>query len=131
MERRAISTTNAPQAIGPYSQAIRCGDWLFLSGQIPLDPASGQILGTTIEAQTDRVMKNIVAVLREEGLNLGHVVKATVFLSNMDDFAKFNSVYEGFVQAPYPARSTVQVAKLPRGALVEIEMTAVGPGASR
>lgn len=119
-----VMTTDAPAAIGPYSQAIRCGDWLFMSGQVALDPVSGTLVGTSVEAQTEQVMKNLTAVLRSQGLDLSKVVKTTVFLKNMGDFAKFNAVYEKFLKAPFPARATIEVARLPKDALVEIEATA-------
>lgn len=119
-----VMTTQAPAAIGPYSQAIRCGDWLFMSGQVALDPQSGTLVGATVEAQTEQVMKNLTAVLRSQGLDLSKVVKTTVFLKNMGDFAKFNAIYEKFLKAPFPARATIEVARLPKDALVEIEATA-------
>lgn len=125
--KQPIATKAAPEAIGPYSQAIRIGNLLFCSGQIPLDPKTMQMTGTTVEEQTEQVMKNIGGLLESQKLNVGHIIKSTVFLKNMSDFAKFNAVYERFLTAPYPARSTVEVAKLPKDALVEIEVIAYYP----
>jgi 2-iminobutanoate/2-iminopropanoate deaminase len=125
--RSAIRTTQAPAAIGPYSQAIRSGDLLFTSGQIPLDPATGTIVDGDITAQTQRVMANLGAVLAAAGATFAHVVKTTIFLVDMGDFAKVNAVYgERFMGEP-PARSTVAVARLPKDARVEIEMIARVP----
>jgi 2-iminobutanoate/2-iminopropanoate deaminase len=125
--RSAIRTTQAPAAIGPYSQAIRSGDLLFTSGQIPLDPATGNIVDGDITAQTQRVMANLAAVLAAAGVTFADVVKTTIFLVDMADFAKVNAVYgEHFTAAP-PARSTVAVARLPKDARVEIEMIARVP----
>ncbi|MBY0371980.1 RidA family protein [bacterium] len=118
---KPIQTDKAPQAIGPYSQGIRVGDLIFFSGQVPLDPKSGVIVGTDIQAQTRKVMENIQGLLQSQGLDFTRVVKSTVFLTNMGDFAAFNEIYASFLKAPYPARSTVQVSALPKGALVEIE----------
>ncbi len=119
-----IKTSKAPQAIGPYSQAIRMGNMLFASGQIPLVPETGELVSGDIEAQTTRVMQNIVGLLESQGLTVEAIVKSTVFLKNMGDFPKFNATYEKFLKAPYPARSTVEVAKLPRDVSVEIEIIA-------
>ena len=128
---RAVSTPLAPAAIGPYSQAIRTGDLLFCSGQIPLDPATGEMVGGGIEAQTTRVLDNVTAVLAAADLTTADVVKTTVFLSAIEDFAAMNEVYAGYFgtsgTAP-PARSTVAVRALPKGALVEIEVVAALPG---
>lgn len=124
----AVFTPAAPAPIGPYSQAIRVGSFLYLSGQIALDPATGKLVGKTIVEQTEQVMKNALAVLRSQGLTARNIVKTTVFLKQMDDFGKFNQTYESFVCSPYPARSTVG-AQLPKDALVEIEMVAVDLGA--
>lgn len=122
--RSAIRTSQAPEAIGPYSQAIRSGDLLFTSGQIPLDPATGKLVEGDITAQTRRVMANLRAVLSAAGADFADVVKTTIFLLDMGDFAAVNAVYgEHFTAAP-PARSTVQVARLPKDARVEIEMIA-------
>jgi len=120
----AISTKDAPQAIGPYSQAIACGNLLFLSGQIPLDPATMQIVGSTVEAQTERVLKNIEGVLKARNLGFKNIIKTTVFLKNMGDFPKFNETYQKAFEPPFPARSTVEVARLPKDVLVEIESIA-------
>jgi 2-iminobutanoate/2-iminopropanoate deaminase len=125
--KTAISTSKAPAAIGPYSQAVRVGDFLYTSGQVALDPASGQIVAGGIEAQTTRVLENLKAVLDAAGATLGQVFKTTVFLKDMNDFAAMNAIYgkyfapEGTVA---PARSTVEVARLPKDALVEIEVIA-------
>jgi 2-iminobutanoate/2-iminopropanoate deaminase len=122
--KQAISSPDAPKAIGPYSQAIRAGQLLFLSGQIPLDPASGQMIDGDISAQTKRVMENLGAVLKAAGLSFEAVVRTTIFLADMNDFAKVNEVYGTYFNAPAPARATVQVAQLPRGARVEIDAIA-------
>ena len=122
MER--VETLEAPQAIGPYSQAIRSGDFLFVSGQIPLNPKSGTLVEGGIEVQTGQVMKNIQAILKAAKLDLGRIVKTTVFLKNMDDFSTFNSVYEKFLREPFPARATVEVSRLPKNVLIEIEAVA-------
>jgi 2-iminobutanoate/2-iminopropanoate deaminase len=121
--KKEILTKEAPAPIGPYSQAIDAGSFVFCSGQIPLDPVSGEIIGTgDVEAQTRQVMKNIAAVLKEAGADFNKVVKTTIFLKSMGDFPKVNSIYGEFFQAPYPARSTVEVARLPKDVLVEIEV---------
>jgi 2-iminobutanoate/2-iminopropanoate deaminase len=122
--KKIVSTNEAPGAIGPYSQAVRSGSFLFCSGQIPLDPKSGQIVSGDITAQTRRVLDNIAALLRAEGLNFDDVVKTTVFLTNLDDFQIVNEIYGSYFKQNPPARSTVQVAALPRGANVEIEVIA-------
>ena len=125
--RGAIVSSDAPKAIGPYSQAIRAGQLLFLSGQIPLDPASGQLVDGDIAAQTRRVMENLGAVLNAAGLSFAAVVRTTIFLADMNDFAKVNDIYGTFFPAtigPAPARATVQVAHLPKGARVEIDAIA-------
>ncbi len=125
MNKQPVHSDKAPKAIGPYSQAIRIGDLIYTAGQIPLSPTSNEIVGTTIEEQTRQVLNNLKAVLEAAGSSLEKVVKTTVFLANLADFAKLNAVYgEYFVEMP-PARSTVQVAALPRGALVEIECVAI------
>ncbi|WP_420595254.1 RidA family protein [Deinococcus sp.] len=118
-----VSTANAPAAIGPYSQAVRFGSLLVTSGQIPLTPA-GDLIEGGISEQTRQVLENVSAVLAEAGAGFAHVVKTTVFLSDMDNFAAMNAVYAEFFESPYPARSTVQVARLPRDVLVEIEVLA-------
>ena len=120
-----VSTNNAPAAIGPYSQAVKTGNHLYLSGQLGVDPATKKLAGETIEAQTSQVFKNISAVLAAAGTGLSSVVKTTVFLKSMDDFAKMNGLYESNFGLHKPARSTVQVAKLPLDALIEIECVAV------
>ena len=122
--KQIISTQNAPAAIGPYSQAVRAGDLLFVSGQIPVDPATGEVVEATIQAQAKRSLENVKAVLEAAGGCLDNVVKTTVFLKNMDDFVEMNRVYQSFFQADCPARSAVQVAKLPKDVLVEIEAIA-------
>lgn len=127
-DRRAIATAAAPAAIGPYSQAIRSGRWLFTAGQIPLDPATGELVTGDVAEQTERVLANLEAILRAAGAGPGHVVKATIFLTDLADFAAVNEAYGRFFSAPHPARSTVQVAALPRGARVEIELVARLPG---
>jgi 2-iminobutanoate/2-iminopropanoate deaminase len=125
MTHNAVSTPTAPAAIGPYSQAVRAGEWLFLSGQIPLDPATGKMVEGGIEPQTERVILNLKAVLEAAGGSLASVVKTTVFLADLGHFQAFNGVYgKHFAAVPAPARATVQVAALPRGALVEIEAIA-------
>jgi len=125
-----ISTSLAPAAIGPYSQAVRVGDTVFTSGQIALDPATGTIVAGGIREQTTRVLDNLTAVLEEAGLDMAHVVKTTVFLKDMADFASMNEIYAAHL-APAgivpPARSTVEVARLPKDALVEIEVVATHP----
>jgi 2-iminobutanoate/2-iminopropanoate deaminase len=124
-QREQIATGKAPAAIGPYSQAIRTEGLVFASGQIALDPASGQLTGVDVRAQTRQAMENVKAVLEAAGTSLASVVKTTVFLTSMANFAAMNEVYgEYFTESP-PARSTVAVAELPRGALVEIEVTAL------
>src|SRR6476646_6246890 len=122
--REAVNTPTAPAAIGPYSQAIKAGSLLFLSGQIPLDPAMGQIVPGGIEPQTRQVFANIGAILQAAGLSFDHVVSATVYVADMNDFAKVNEIYATDFSAPAPARATVQVARLPKDSLVEIQVTA-------
>jgi 2-iminobutanoate/2-iminopropanoate deaminase len=121
-----ISTSDAPAAIGPYAQAVRAGQFVFLSGQIPLDPATGQLVAGDIAAQTERVMKNLGAVLAAAGCDFADVVRTTIYLVDLGDFATVNETYGRFLKQPYPARATVQVAALPRGARVEIDAIAVG-----
>jgi len=124
MAKIIVATDRAPRAIGPYSQAVRAGGFLFCSGQIPLDPATGELAGATITEQAERVMANIQAVLEEAGLTFGDVVKSTIYLADMGDFAAVNEVYgKRFPSAP-PARSTVEVKGLPKGARLEIEVIA-------
>lgn len=123
---KPIKTSNAPEAIGPYSQAVDSGAGLvFLSGQLPIDPATGAFPEGGVKEQTRQSLLNVAAILREAGLGLGNVVKTTVFLSDMGDFAAMNEVYAEFFSAPFPARSAVAVKALPKGALVEIECIAV------
>jgi len=126
-DRRTITTGKAPQAIGPYSQAVRSGDLLFLSGQIPLDPATGELVQGSIEQEVGRVLDNIAAVLDASGAGFGDVVRTTVFLLDLADFQAMNSVYARAFGEARPARSTVQVAALPRGARVEIDVIARVP----
>ena len=125
MQRTQISTSHAPGAIGPYSQAIRCGQFIYTSGQIALDPASGELAGEEVQAQTQRVLQNLQAVLAEAGTSLANVIKTTVFLTRMSDFQAMNAVYASYFSGITPARSTVAVAELPRQALVEIECIAL------
>jgi 2-iminobutanoate/2-iminopropanoate deaminase len=124
MRPQAVSPAGAPKAVGPYSVAVRIGDFLFASGQIPLDPANGALVGGGIEAQTERVLQNIKVVLQDQGLGFANVVKTTVFMTNLADFAAMNNVYARYFSEPFPARSTVQVAALPKAAAVEIEIIA-------
>ena len=121
--KKEVSTSKAPGAIGPYSQAIDTGDFVFLAGQIGIDPEKGELV-SSIEAQARQVMENIKAVLQEAGLGFGNVVKTTIYLANMEDFGKVNEIYGSYFEKPYPARSTVAVKSLPKGALVEIEVIA-------
>lgn len=122
MKKNFIATANAPAAIGPYSQAIDCGSFIVTSGQIPIDPATGNLVEGGITAQTRQSLTNVKAVVEAAGLTMDHVAKTTVFLQNMADFAAMNAVYaEFFTEGNYPARSAVEVGALPKGALVEIE----------
>ena len=122
--RTAVATERAPRAIGPYSQAVKAGDFLFLSGQIPLDPETGQVVTGDISAQTRRVMDNLQAVLAAAGVSLDAVVRTTIYLADLGDFATVNEVYGSYFASPAPARSTVQVARLPRDARIEIDAIA-------
>jgi 2-iminobutanoate/2-iminopropanoate deaminase len=122
--KQAVSSTDAPKAIGPYSQAVRAGQLLFVSGQVPLDPATGQIVAGDIAAQTRRVFDNLGAVLKAGGRSFADVVRTTVFLADMNDFATVNEIYGTYFSEPYPARATVQVARLPKDARVEIDLIA-------
>ena len=124
MEIKAVSTVNAPAAIGPYSQAIAAGDFVYLSGQLGVDPATGN-LENGVEAQAERAIANMKAILAEAGLDISRVIKTTVFLKDMGDFAAVNAIYAKHFRQPYPARSCVQVAELPKGGLVEIEAVCV------
>ena len=119
-----IQPAKSPAAVGPYNHAVRVGDLLFCAGQIPLDPASGQLVRGDIRVQTERVLENVKAILDDQKLTLAQVVKSTVFLTNLADFAGMNEVYARYFTAQFPARSTVQVSALPRGANVEIEVIA-------
>ena len=123
--RQAISTPLAPKAIGPYSQGIRAGSLLFVSGQVPIDPATGALVDGNIAAQTRRVFQNIGEILKAGGASFDHVVRTTVFLADMNDFAAMNGAYSAYFTEPYPARSTVQAARLPRDARVEIDAIAL------
>ena len=122
--REKVETLDAPKAVGPYSQAIKAGGLLFISGQIPLDPATGQMTATDVVAQTKQVMKNIGAILAAEGLTFADVVKTTVYLTDLSEFARLNDAYAPHFESDPPARATVQVAALPKGAKVEIEAVA-------
>ena len=123
--KEIVSTENAPGAIGPYSQAVKTGNMVFCSGQIPINPATGEFVSNDVAEQTEQVLKNLSAVLEAAGTNLGNVVKTTVFLADMNDFAVFNEVYAKYFSDNKPARATVQAARLPRDARVEIECIAV------
>jgi len=123
--RQAVSAPNAAKPIGPYSPAIRAGNLLFISGQVGFDPATGALVDGDISAQTDQVMRNIVSLLQAAGIDFAHVVRTTVYLADMGEFARMNEVYARYVVDPPPARSTVQVARLPRDARVEIDVIAV------
>ncbi len=123
MNRQAITTSGAPAALGPYSQAIVSGDLVFCAGQLGLDPATGELAGG-IEAQADRALRNVSAVLDAAGCSFGDVVKTTIFLADINDFAAVNAVYATFIVDPAPARSTFAVGALPKGGLIEIEVTA-------
>ncbi|MBO5002203.1 MAG: RidA family protein [Prevotella sp.] len=122
---KAINTKNAPAAIGPYSQAIEVNGFVYTSGQLPIDPATGEFAGSDIKSQAEQSLKNVKAILEEAGLTMKNVVKTTVFLADMADFAAMNEVYSTYFSEPYPARSAVAVKTLPKGALVEIECVAV------
>ena len=121
---KVISTTNAPSAIGPYSQAIQVGNLVYTSGQIPINPATGAFPDGGIQAQARQSLNNVRAILEEAGLSMNNVVRTTVFLADMNDFAEVNSIYAEFFSEPYPARSAVAVKTLPKGALIEIEVVA-------
>lgn len=124
MGKRIITTASAPKAIGPYSQAVRNGSWAFISGCLPSDPVTGELTGGDIRTQTQRVMENMAEILKACKMDFKHVLKTTVFVTNLADFADMNEVYGQFFKDNPPARSTVQVAALPKGALVEIEAVA-------
>ena len=120
---KAIHTENAPAAIGPYSQAIQAGDFVFVSGQIPVDPESGQVV-EGIEKQTEQVMENLNAVLKEAGTDFSQAVKFTIYLSSMDNFATVNKIYGRYLIEPFPARATIEVSRLPKDVLIEIDVVA-------
>ena len=122
--KKIISTTKAPSAIGPYSQAMQVGNLIYTSGQIPINPATGSFVEGGIKEQTRQSLLNVKAILEEAGLTMGNVVKTTVFMADMNDFADMNAVYAEFFAEPYPARSAVAVKTLPKGALIEIEVVA-------
>ena len=130
MEKKIIYSENAPRPLGPYSQAVACGGFLFAAGQLGIDPRTGKLVDGGVKAQALQIMSNLSAVLSEAGSSFGDVVKSTIFLADMGDFAAVNDVYGGYFRQNHPARSTVQVAALPLGALVEIEVTAILPGGS-
>ena len=124
MPKTAFSSPDAPKAIGPYSAALRAGQLLFISGQVPADPATGALVDGDIAAQTRRVLQNVTTLVEASGLTLAHVVRTTVFLADMNDFAAMNEVYRTFFSEPYPARSTIQAARLPRDSRIEIDAVA-------
>lgn len=125
MEKKAVSTEGAPKAIGPYSQAVLAGGFVFTSGQIPLDPATMEVVAGGVDAQTHRVLQNLAAVLAAAGSSLGRAVKTTVYLKDMGDFAAMNAVYQEYFPGEAPARSTVEVARLPKDVRVEIDVVAL------
>lgn len=125
LNREIIATPNAPAAIGPYSQAVQAGDLVYTAGQIPLVPATGKLIDGGIEAQTGQVMQNLAHILEAAGSDLAHIVKTTIFVTNLADFAAINKVYASFFAGDPPARSTVQVTALPLGANIEIEVVAI------
>jgi 2-iminobutanoate/2-iminopropanoate deaminase len=125
--RQAVTAAGAPKALGAYSPAIRAGNLLFISGQIPIDPASGSLVDGDMAAQADRVMKNLTALLAAAGLDFSHVVRTTVFIADMNEFGAMNEVYAKYVIDPPPARATVQVARLPRDVKIEIDAIAMFP----
>ena len=121
MEKKNLRSASAPAVIGPYSQAVKYGNLIFLSGQIPIDPSTGNITADTIESQTHQVLKNIKNFLEDNRLSLKHVIKTTVFVNNIDDFSKINEIYSQYFTEDFPARSLVEVSRLPKNALIEIE----------
>lgn len=125
MMKKVINTTNAPAPIGPYSQAIAAGGFLFVSGQIPTDPSTGELVSENIKAETKQVMENIKAILSEAGLGFDHIVKTSIFLTDMQTFAQVNEVYGTYFTAQFPARETIQVAALPKNVNVEISVIAI------
>ncbi len=124
MDRKSIFSEAAPRPVGPYSQAIKAGEWIFLSGQIPIDPHTNQLAPGTIEEQTELVLKNSRSVLEAAGASLEHVVKVTIFLARMEDYARVNAVYSTFFTSAPPARSVVQAGRLPKDVGIEVEMVA-------
>jgi 2-iminobutanoate/2-iminopropanoate deaminase len=122
--RQAVATDKAPKAIGPYSQGIRAGNLLFVSGQVPIDPATGALIEGDIAAQTHRVMRNLAAILEAAGASMDHVLRCTVYLADMNDFAAMNDVYGSYFSQPAPARATIQAVRLPKDARVEIDLIA-------
>ncbi|ATL46814.1 reactive intermediate/imine deaminase [Chitinophaga caeni] len=126
MEKIIINTKNAPAPIGPYNQAVKAGNTLYISGQIPVNPATDELVSGDIKAETEQVMLNLKSILEEAGLGFDNVVKSTIFIMNMGDFSQINEVYGKFFTGQFPARETVQVAALPKGVNVEISMIAVG-----
>ncbi|OGS12456.1 MAG: reactive intermediate/imine deaminase [Elusimicrobia bacterium RIFOXYA2_FULL_58_8] len=122
--KKIISTGNAPAAIGPYSQAVEAGGLIFISGQLPINPATGAMAAPEIKAQTEAILKNIEGILKQEGLELGNIVKTTVFMADLGQFAQMNEVYSKFFPANPPARATIEVKALPKAALIEIEAVA-------
>jgi 2-iminobutanoate/2-iminopropanoate deaminase len=124
MKPQPVAPPSAPKPVGPYSHGIRVGDFLFCSGQIPLDPGTGHLIEGGIEKQTERVLENVRLLLTDQGLDFSNVVKTTVFMTNLSEFAAMNAVYGRYFKPPFPARSTVQVSALPKGAIVEIEIVA-------
>jgi len=123
--KQKIETKNAPEALGPYSQAIKAGNTIYVSGQVPIDPKTGEFAGEDIIIQTEQALKNIKAILEEDGTDMSYVVKTTVLLKDMADFAEMNKVYATFFEGAFPARATYQVVALPKNALIEIEAIAV------
>lgn len=127
MEKQVVSTDKAPAAIGPYSQAIKAGSMVFTSGQIPINPATGEVVAGGVEEQTKQALENLKAVLEAAGTHMKNVVKTTVFIKNMNDFAAINKIYSEYFEAPHPSRSCVEVARLPKDVQVEIEAVALLP----
>lgn len=128
MSRDSIATDRAPAAIGPYSQAVRAGDTVYVSGQIPLDPATGDLVAGDIETQTRRVFDNVTAVCEAAGGDLSRVLRLGIYVTDLDNFAKVNAIMAEYFQEPYPARSTIEVSVLPKGALVEVDAIVAGNG---
>ncbi|CAM3772409.1 RidA family protein [Alkalicoccus chagannorensis] len=124
MTKKIIHTNQAPEAIGPYSQAVEVNGFVYTSGQIGLDPATGHLVEGGVEAQAHQVMKNVQSILEAAGTDMDGIVKALIFLKEMDDFALVNDIYASYLQEPYPARSAIEISKMPKGALVEVEVVA-------